>query len=126
VLAKPALGDDFPALSATMIRMSVAMVILWLWAAARGEAGHTIRRLRADGRASAAVLGGSFMGPFLGVWLSLVAVQATRVGIASTLMAMSPILSLPLVHWVFRERISSRAILGTLVAMSGVTLMILI
>lgn len=126
VLAKPALADGFPALSAAMIRMFVAMTILWLWAALRGEAGLTIRRLRADRRATAAALGGSFLGPFLGVWMSLVAVQASRVGIASTLMAMSPILSLPLVHWVFHERISSRAIFGTLVAMAGVTLMILI
>jgi drug/metabolite transporter (DMT)-like permease len=39
---------------------------------------------------------------------------------------MSPILSLPLVHWVFHERVSSRAILGTVVAMAGVALMILI
>jgi drug/metabolite transporter (DMT)-like permease len=126
VLAKPALGGGFPALSAVMIRMSVAMVLLWTWATLRGEAGPTIGRLRADGRAAAAVLGGSFTGPFIGVWLSLVAVQAARVGIASTLMAMSPVLSLPLVHWIFHERISPRAILGTLIAMSGVVLMILV
>jgi drug/metabolite transporter (DMT)-like permease len=55
-----------------------------------------------------------------------VAVQAARVGITTTLMAMSPVLSLPLVHWIFHERISPRAILGTLIAMSGVVLMILV
>jgi drug/metabolite transporter (DMT)-like permease len=126
VLAKPALSGGFPALSAVMIRMSVAMVVLWAWAAVRGEAGRTIRRLRADRRASAAVTGGAFVGPFLGVWLSLIAVQAAPVGVASTLMAMSPVLSLPLVRWIFRERVSSRAILGTLIAMSGVVLMILV
>lgn len=126
VLSKPALGDGFPALSAVMIRMSVAMVVLWAWAAARGEAGSTIRRLRAEDRAVAAILGGAFAGPFIGVWLSLIAVQTARVGIASTLMAMSPVLSLPLVHWFFGERVSPRAILGTLVAMSGVVLIILV
>ena len=126
VLSKPALADGFPALSAVMIRMSVGMVVIWFWAAVRGEAGYTIRRLRADGRAARAVLGGAFTGPFIGVWLSLVAVQTARVGVASTLMAMSPVLSLPLVHWVFGERISPRAILGTLIAMSGVVLIVLV
>jgi drug/metabolite transporter (DMT)-like permease len=126
VLSKPALSDGFPALSAVMIRMSVAMVVLWAWAAVRGEAGPTIRRLRADRGAAAAVFGGAFMGPFIGVWLSLIAVQTARVGIASTLMAMSPVLSLPLVHWFFGERASPRAILGTLIAMSGVILIILV
>ena len=126
VLSKPALGDGYPALSAVMIRMTVGMIVLWTWAAVRGEAGPTIRRLRADGRATAAVFGGAFAGPFIGVWLSLVAVQSARVGIAATLMAMSPVLSLPLVHWVFGERVSPRAILGTLVAMSGVVMIILV
>lgn len=126
VLAKPALGDGFPALSAVVIRMSVAMIVLWVWTAVQGQAGPTILKLRADPRAVGTIAGGAFGGPFLGVWLSLVAVQATRVGIASTLMAMSPILSLPLVHWFFRERVTTRAILGTVVAMAGVTLMLLI
>jgi drug/metabolite transporter (DMT)-like permease len=108
-----------------MIRMTVGMIVIWAWAAVRGEAGSTIRKLRADRRASAAIFGGAFVGPFIGVWLSLVAVQTARVGIAATLMAMSPVLSLPLVHWVFGERISPRAILGTLVAMSGVVLIVL-
>jgi len=126
VLSKPALAGGYPALSAVMIRMTVGMIVIWAWAAVRGEAGSTIRKLRADRRATSAIFGGAFVGPFIGVWLSLVAVQTARVGIAATLMAMSPVLSLPLVHWVFGERISPRAILGTLVAMSGVVLIILV
>lgn len=126
VLSKPGLANGFPALSATMIRMFTGMVAMWLIAAATGAAGQTIRRVRADRRAAQAILVGSFVGPFLGVWLSLVAVQAARVGIASTLIAMTPVISLPLVPLVFKERVSLRAVLGTLVAMSGVALMILL
>ncbi len=108
-----------------MIRMTTGTLVLWLLAVLSGEAGRTIRRVRADRRAAAAIFGGAFTGPFLGVWMSLVAVQSSRVGIASTLMAMTPVLSLPLVHWVLQERISPRAVLGTLVAMAGVALLIL-
>ncbi len=125
VVAKPGLADGFPALSATMIRMMAAMLAMWLIATATGTAGHTIRRVRADRRAALAILAGSFIGPFLGVWLSLIAVQSARVGIASTLMAMTPVVSLPLVPLFFNERVSPRAVLGTLVAVAGIALMIL-
>ncbi len=125
VFAKPGLADGFPALSGTIIRMVTAMTAMWLIAAATGTAGHTIRRVRADRKAALAILAGSFIGPFLGVWLSLIAVQSARVGIASTLMAMTPVISLPLVPLFFKERVSPRAVLGTLVAIVGIVLMIL-
>jgi drug/metabolite transporter (DMT)-like permease len=126
VIAKPGLAGGFPALSATMIRMSLAATFMWLWAAAIGEAGRTIRRVRGDGVAARALLGGAFAGPFLGVWLSMIAIQSSRVGIASTLMAMTPVLSLPLVRFVLHEQVTWRAVAGTVVAMAGVAAMILL
>jgi drug/metabolite transporter (DMT)-like permease len=124
VTAKRGLAGDFNALSAVVIRMTVAMLVMWLWTVLRGQLVPTLRAMR-DGRAVAAVMGGATAGPFLGVWLSLIAVQSSRVGIASTLMAMSPVLVLPLVRLVFHENVSGRAAAGTLVAMSGVALMFL-
>ena len=126
VTAKKGLDAGFPALSGVMIRMSVGAILLWSMAAFQGQAFRTVRKLRADRRASLAILGGAILGPFIGVWLALVSVQAARVGIASTLMAMTPILSLPLVRHVFRERISPRTLLGTLVAMAGIAVMMLV
>lgn len=126
VIAKQGLAGGFPALSGTMIRMSLAAAFMWLWAAAVGEAGRTIRRVRADGIATRALLGGALAGPFLGVWLSMIAIQSSRVGIASTLMAMTPVLSLPLVRIVLHEQVTWRAVAGTVVAMAGVAAMILL
>ncbi len=57
--------------------------------------------------------------------LSLVAVQRTEVGIASTLMALPPVILLPVGYFVFKERFGWQAILGTLVAMAGVGLLFL-
>jgi drug/metabolite transporter (DMT)-like permease len=82
--------------------------------------------VRADGQAARAITAAAFIGPFLGVWLSMIAVQSSRIGIASTLMAMTPVLSLPLVRIVFKERVTPRAVFGTLVAMAGVAAMILL
>jgi drug/metabolite transporter (DMT)-like permease len=126
VTAKQGLAGDFSALSGTMIRMTFAAIVMWTWAAVIGEFGRTIRKVRADGQAARAIMAAAFIGPFLGVWLSMIAVQSSRVGIASTLMAMTPVLSLPLVRIVFKERVTPRAVLGTLVAMVGVAAMILL
>jgi len=49
-------------------------------------------------------------------------VQLTHVGIASTLMSLSPVILLPLSHRVFKERITPRTILGTVVALVGVAM----
>ena len=103
VTAKQGLAGGYPALSGTMIRMTFAATVMWVWAAVIGEAGRTIRKVRADGQAARAITAAAFIGPFLGVWLSMIAVQSSRIGIASTLMAMTPVLSLPLVRIVFKE-----------------------
>ena len=41
-------------------------------------------------------------------------------------MAMTPVIPLPVVHWFYHERVSRRAVAGTLVAMAGVAAMFLI
>ena len=125
VMSKQGLAGGYPALSGVMIRMVIGLVAIWLLAIVQREALRSIRQVRADGRAAGAIFGGAFCGPFLGVWLSMIAVQSSRVGVASTLMALTPVISLPIVHFVLKEHISRRAILGTLVAMSGVALMVL-
>ena len=121
ILSKRGMAGDFPALSASLIRLLVATTVIWLWALIRGQVRPTVEGLRAR-RARWAILGGSLGGPFIGMTLSLAAVQLTHVGIASTLMSLSPVLLLPLSHWMFKERISQRAIVGTVVAMVGVAM----
>jgi drug/metabolite transporter (DMT)-like permease len=125
VTAKRGMVADFPALSAVVIRMVVAMLVLWTWAAVRGQLPSTLRVLHHDRRTGLAILGGATTGPFLGVWLSLIGVQLAPVGIASTLNALTPILLIPLVYVLFREKTSPRAFGGTLLAMGGVALMFL-
>ena len=65
---------------------------------------------------------GAFIGPFVGVALSLLAIHYTKVGIASTLLATSPILVLPFSALLFKEKVSPRAILGVVISISGIAL----
>ncbi len=124
VAAKFGLAGDFPTISATAIRILVAALILWFLAGLRGQVRYTFSQWH-HRQAFPAIIGGTITGPFLGIWFSLVAVQLTRVGIASTLMALPPVILIPLGYAIYRERVSSRAMVGTLVAFAGVALIFL-
>jgi drug/metabolite transporter (DMT)-like permease len=125
ILAKQGMAGDFPPLSATLMRMVAAAVALWLYTLLRGQSRETLARFAKDRDAGWYTLAGSFLGPFVGVTLSLLAIQHIALGIASALMALTPIFLLPLSHLFFRERIGWPAALGTVIATAGVALMFL-
>jgi drug/metabolite transporter (DMT)-like permease len=122
VLAKQGLASGLAPLPGTLIRMIVAAAGLWAVTLAAGRAGRTVSKLR-DRRALLFTSAGAVTGPFLGVWMSLLAVSRAKVGVASALMALVPILLLPIVRVVFAERVSLRAVLGTLLSFVGVLLL---
>ncbi len=124
ILAKLGLADNFPSISGVMIRMLVAMVVMWLITIAMRQVKSTLQHLRCAA-VTRDLVGGSFVGPFVGVWLSQIAVQNTYVGIASTLMALTPIIMLPVSKWYYKEHVSLRAFLGTVVALAGVAIIFL-
>ncbi len=68
---------------------------------------------------------GALAGPFLGVSLSLIAIQRTHTGVAATIMATPPVLLIPAVILLHREAVSLRAVLGSLVAVGGVAVLCL-
>lgn len=124
IAAKFGLDGDFPTISATWIRLMVAMVTLWALAALQGQVRHSVRQWR-NRQAFPAIIAGTITGPFLGIWLSLIAVQSTRVGIAATLMALPPVILIPLGYLFLGERVSRRGVYGTAVAFTGVALIFL-
>jgi drug/metabolite transporter (DMT)-like permease len=122
VTAKYGLVGNYPTISATMIRLFVAVILLWGIAALRGQVIYTLRQWR-NKQAFPAMILGSLTGPFLGIWLSLVAVSLTRLGIASTLMALPPVILIPFEYLILKKPVSNRGIVGTLVAFTGVVLL---
>lgn len=122
VTAKYGLVGDFSTLSATLMRISVAVLTLWTIALLRGQVGHSLRQWR-NKPAFRAMIGGAIAGPFLGIWLSLLAISMARLGIAATLMALPPVLLIPLEYVVYKRRVSRRGMVGTAVAMLGVALL---
>lgn len=124
VLSKKGMEGGFPPLSATVIRMAAAAAAIWLVTVLGGRAPATLRALR-DRRALAFIAAGALVGPFLGVWSSMIAVQVAPLGIASTLMSLSPVILIPLSHYIFGERITPRALVGTVAALVGTALIFL-
>jgi len=126
ITAKLGLYGDFPVLSGQIIRVSIAVVGIWILTFLRGKARQTIQALKDQPKAIRFILIASFLGPFLGVFFSLVAIQHTHVGIASTLMSLQPIFLIPIGYYFFKEEISWRSIVGTIVALAGVAVIFLV
>jgi drug/metabolite transporter (DMT)-like permease len=123
VLAKPGLAGDFAPLSANFIRMFSAVLIIWGFTLFQRQARPTWDKLRATPRAALHIMGGAIAGPFIGVTFSMIALQRTQVGIASTLIATTPIFLLPIGYFIFKERFGWSVIVGTLLAIAGVALL---
>ncbi len=124
VLAKSGMSDGVDPLPATFIRMITAAAAIWIFSIFRGDLKKTLGKLK-NSRALWFALGGTICGPFLGVWLSLVAVNNTEAGIAAAIMAIVPVMVIPLVIIVYKEKVTIRALIGAIIAAGGVALLFL-
>ena len=68
----------------------------------------------------------TFFGPFLGVSLSLMAVQYANAGVASTLMALTPVLIIVPYSIINHQKISPKEILGAIITVTGAALFFLL
>jgi drug/metabolite transporter (DMT)-like permease len=126
VLAKNGLFGEFSPISGNVIRMITAAVVLWVMTFIQGEAGNTVKTLAGDRRGAGFTVAGTITGPLLGVSFSLLAVQRSEVGVASTLMALPPLFLLPLSYIIFKERFGWGAVSGTFIAVLGVAILFLV
>lgn len=110
---------------ATEVRIVSALVFLLPMLYLSGRISNPVQAFSKDKRAFLFTSLGAVLGSFLGISFSLIAIEHTKVGIAATIMAMVPILMLPLVRVFYKERLSWRAIGGAFVAVVGVAMLFL-
>ncbi len=107
------------ALEASFVRLCAGIAGLVVLAAVAGRLGPWTRVLSRPptlGR----VAGSAVIGTYIGIWLAQFAIgHAASTAIASTLLATTPIFALPLGRLFAAERITARAVTGTLVACAG-------
>jgi len=119
------LAGGYSAISATLVRVSVSAVVLMILSLFLGKAHAQLLKMK-DKKALLEISAGALTGPALGVVLSLVAIAHAHIGVASTLMSLTPVFLLPVSYFLFRERITARAVVGTMIALSGVVLLFMI
>ncbi len=110
---------------ATFVRISSSVAIMLIVALAVRRYKNPVKIYSKDTKALAATIIGTILGPFLGITFSLISIEYTKVGIASTLMAMVPVIMLPLVKFYYKERLNWRAIAGAFMAVGGVAILFL-
>jgi len=113
------LEGGFHPLSATTVRVLGGACVSGLWLLLRREFFSGLLGFR-DTKAAFLVVVATLSGTIGGVTLSLVAIAHAPLGVAATIMGLSPVFLLPLSALVFKEKISARAILGTLLSLLGV------
>ena len=89
------------------------------------EGLQPLRHALHDGKGMAVATATTIFGPFVGVGFSLMAVQYTSAGIASTLMALTPIIIILPSYWLFRQPITLRSVVGAIISVLGVSLFFL-
>ncbi|MBI4928814.1 MAG: DMT family transporter [Anaerolineae bacterium] len=125
LLTKRGLEGDFSSVSGLAIRMLVSTVVIWILTLLARQGGSTILQLK-EGKVFRLILLGSIVGPFLGIWGSIIAIQQAPVGIASTLMSLNPIFLLPISALFYKEHIRAQAVIGTLISMGGIVVLFLL
>ena len=83
---------------------------------------HTLATSVRDRKGMNAALWATITGPFIGVSLSLMAVQYTEAGIASTLMALTPVLIIWPAHLFFGQQVTLKEVIGACISVIGVSL----
>ncbi len=125
VLSRWALTESsVSALQSALIRLLAGTGVLLLWILIRREKiGVWLKpapRKQLWGILAAVIL----FGTYIAIWMQQLAFKFTRVGIAQTLLATSPLFILP-VSALQKEKLSLRSVLGVLLSIAGVALIFL-
>ncbi|MGE5420728.1 MAG: DMT family transporter, partial [Chloroflexota bacterium] len=120
VLSKFGMGDYDP-FAATQIRIiagiagfTVLVTVLRRWPMVKSA----IRNV--PGMKSLTL--GALFGPFLGVSFSLLSVKYTKTGIASTIMALTPVFILLPATMLYNEKVTKAEVAGAIISVAGVAL----
>jgi drug/metabolite transporter (DMT)-like permease len=117
-------GTEINAFAGTQIRVIAGIIGFAVVLSFARSWGGLLPSLK-DKKAVASLSLGAFLGPFLGVSLSLLAVQSGNTGIASAIMSIVPVLIIAPSAIVFKEKVTPREVIGSVAAVAGVFLLFL-
>jgi drug/metabolite transporter (DMT)-like permease len=116
--------DNYDPVATTFVRILGALAAYLALLTVLGHWRSILNTVR-HRRAMTILSLGALVGPFIGVILSMVAIQHCQVGIVSTILATMPVLILPPTVLVYHEKVSLRAVAGAILSVIGVALLVL-
>lgn len=124
IFLKQALLLGVSPLMAGIVRLSIGGLILAAFYGSRGWLKNIWSTFTGTPASWKFMLIGGFFGT-MGVWMSGVAMNFTEAGVAATIIALEPVMIIP-VSAVYERKIPSlRAVFGTLIAFAGVAVLIM-
>ena len=117
IISKAGLGDYDP-VSGTQIRVFTG-ILGFLLVSLVYKKGENIKRAIKKPQGLKLTAIGAIFGPYVGVTLSLFAVQRINTGIASTLFGLTPVLIMLPETLIFKKRVKLLEIVGAVVAVTG-------
>ena len=111
-------------LGATLIRLCWASFAYWLVVLPRQNISELRNKLQ-DRLGALALAGAVIMGPFISVWISVVAIKNTEAGIAQVLLGMVPIFVVLPAWLVYKDRPTTLSLAGVVIAVGGGALLFL-
>ena len=117
-------GTGLDPLGATLLRVFWATVCYWVVVLPRQNFADIRQRLQ-DRRGVGALGVAILMGPFISVWVSLIAIRNTDAGIAQVLLGMVPIFVVLPAWLVYRDRPTVLSLAGIVAAVVGGALLFL-
>jgi drug/metabolite transporter (DMT)-like permease len=117
-------GMTLNPLSAALIRLISGTLFIWIITLAAGKFPELRAAIKSRDGINCTIAG-SFFGPFMGVTLSMVAVTYTQTGVAQTLMSLMPVLIIPALLILYKQRTSGQGIVGAAITVCGVAILFL-
>lgn len=122
VVAKMGLKEEISAIAATEIRLIAGLGCFLLLLLILRRYPMLFKAAK-DRRAVGIIVFGALVGPVVGVAMLMVAISHIQTGLAQTFLALSPVLIIPFMRLLYKERITVHAVAGALLAFAGIALL---
>lgn len=123
VFSSQGVADGFPPFSATLIRTTAGIVVLWGLIVMQGKMRSTVMLVKDDRKILTQLSIAATSGPVIAGTLLLLSLQFIPVGVSTTLSHTTAIILIPISYVVFKEKITLRAIVGTGIAIIGIAIL---
>lgn len=122
VVAKMGLEDGLSALGATEIRLIAGLASFLVMLLVMGRY-PMLAKAAQDRRAVGIIVMGAVVGPVIGVATLMFAISRIPTGLAQTFLALSPVMIIPFMRILYKERVGFQAVAGALLAFAGIALL---